>query len=77
MSSKMPLSAEGSICDFGRYKKGKLLKKFRNRNLTDWRNWNKSLFGENLKTLILLLTTQAATSQQDYLSCNFCPFCCG
>jgi len=24
------------------------LKKFRNRNLIDWRNWNKSLFSKNL-----------------------------
>jgi len=46
-SSKMPLSAEGRI-SFAIRKTAQWLRTFRNRNLIDWRNWNKSLFVENL-----------------------------
>jgi len=48
-SSKMPLSqnvaSKLSLCDT---KSRTVVEKNRNRNVIDWRNWNKSLFGENL-----------------------------
>jgi len=35
------------------------LLKNRNRNLIDWRNWNKSLFDENLLNLLWLIAVLA------------------
>jgi len=45
-----------SLCDT---KNSTVVDKIRNRNLIDWRNWNKSLYGENLLNLFLLIALLA------------------
>jgi len=36
------------------------MKSIRNRNLIDWRNWNKSLFGKNLINSVWLIAVLAS-----------------